>query len=249
MAYTEIGDIASKSIIYLDVNSNLDEAIKLIAKENIRNVVVYDGDADEYAYIGVDEVVHYITANTDVTTPLVKLGLHPLISIPKTYNIFEASYFFIENESILGILDDDGELCGVLSFIDILSATMDMNKAMLLAPVRSLVYKNSALMTKKGVKLNSLLKELDSVPTDCIVVHEHEVPIGVITKRDITSMVASGESLERVVEECMHSPVFTVNEDLSVKDAFEVISQYKYKRILVVDAAGLEHSHRAGCGI
>ncbi|MBN2782250.1 MAG: EAL domain-containing protein [Campylobacterales bacterium] len=235
MNYPEVGNIASKTIIYLDINAILDEAIKLITQKSVRNIVVHDQDSDEYAYIGVDEVVHYITANTDVNTSLVKLGLHPLISIPKSYNIFEASYFFIENEAILGVLDDDGELCGVLSFIDILSATMNMNENLLFSPVRSLVYKNSALMTKRGVKLNSLLKELDSVPTDCIVVHEDEVPIGLITKRDITAMVARGESLSRTVDECMNSPVFTVNEDLSVRDALNTINQYKYKRILVVD--------------
>ncbi len=235
MDYPTVESIASKNVIYLDLNSVLDEAIKLITQKSVRNIIVHDIDSDEYAYIGVDEVVHYITQNTDVNTPLVKLGLHPLIRIPKDYNIFEASYFFIENESILGVQGDHDSLFGVLSFIDILSATMNMNESLLESSVSALVYKNTALMSNKGVLLSSLLNKLDSSPTDCIVIHDNNVPYGLITKRDITAMVARGESLDRPVEECMSSPVFSVNGNLVVKEALETVNKYKYKRILVVD--------------
>jgi diguanylate cyclase (GGDEF)-like protein len=235
MEYPLVSDIASRNVIYLEINSVLDQAIKLITEKSVRNIVVHDLDSDEYAYIGVDEIVHYITKNTDVNTPLVKLGLHPLISIPKEYNIFEASYFFIENESILGVLDKDGSLYGVLSFIDILSATMEVNEKLLESSVSKLVYKNTALMTQKGVSVNSLLSKLDSMNTDCIVVHEDYIPLGIITKRDITAMAAKGISLDIFVEDCMSRPVFSLNGSVSIGKAIETINKYKYKRIFVVD--------------
>jgi diguanylate cyclase (GGDEF)-like protein len=233
-----VENVASTNIISLDTNAVLSEAIKLITEKSIRNVVVHDADADEYAYIGVDEILKCITSNTDPNTSLVKLGLHPLIGIPKDYNIFEASYFFIENESIIGVLNDDGSLFGVISFIDILSATMSINEQIVNAPVSQLVYKNTAFMSNKGVILSSLLSELNSSSTDCIIVHENDTPLGMITKRDVTAMVANGKTLDIAVEECMNGPVFTVDGDITVKEALDTVNKYRYKRILVVDEVG-----------
>ena len=235
MNYPLVGDIASKKIIYLSHEAILNDAISLITEHGIRNIVVHDADVDEYAYIGIDEVVHAITMKLDVGTPIVKIGLHPLISIPEDYNIFEASYFFIENESLVGVVNDEGKLSGVVSFIDVLSASMSLNKNMLDSPVRSIVYKNSAVMTSDGVYLDSLLESLDSMPTDCVVVHEDNIPKGVITKRDITKRIAKNESLNIPVEVCMHSPLFTVDGEISVRDALEIVQEHKHKRIFVVD--------------
>ena len=235
MNYPLVGDVASQKIIYLDSSAILDEAIKLITENSVRNIIVHDSLIDEYAYIGVDEVVHSISAKIDVNIKLSKLGLHPLVRIPKSYNIFEASYFFIENESILGVINDDGTLFGVVSFVDVLSASMSISEETLDSPIRSMVLKNSAIMTIKGVVLSSLISELDSMPTDCIVVHEQGVPLGIITKRDITKFISKGNSLECIVDDCMTQPIFSVDGNISIKRALDVMQEHKYKRIFVTN--------------
>jgi len=134
--YPLVKDVATKEIIYLDSNDTLDSAIKLITEHGVRNIVVHDADIDEYAYIGVDEVVHAIATDLDTSSLIVNVGLHPLLCVPKDYNIFEASYFFIEDESLIGVINEDGTLFGVLSYIDILNATMNGKEDILSSPVR-----------------------------------------------------------------------------------------------------------------
>lgn len=238
MNYPLVGDIASPNIIYLDSSAKLSEAIKLITEKNVRNIIVHDSNIDQYAYVGVDEVVHSIIEKIDEDSPLHTLGLHPLIILPKKYNIFEASYFFIENESLLGVYDDDGTLFGVVSFVDILKASMKMSEDMLEFPVRSLVLKNSAIMTNKGVVLDTLIKNLDSMPTDCIVVHENNIPKGIITKKDITYRIAKKEPLDCLVEECMSYPILSINGDITIRKALDIMNEHRYKRIFVTDNDG-----------
>ncbi|MEA2098820.1 MAG: CBS domain-containing protein, partial [Campylobacterota bacterium] len=105
-------------------------------------------------------------------------------------------------------------------------------------PVRSLVLKNSAIMTNKGVVLDTLIKNLDSMPTDCIVVHENNIPKGIITKKDITYRIAKKEPLDCLVEECMSYPILSINGDITIRKALDIMNEHRYKRIFVTDNDG-----------
>lgn len=65
-------------------------------------------------------------------------------------------------------------------------------------------------------------------------------PIGMITDRDITCrVVARGRNpLDLRVEDCMSTPVFTVELDTDVADVCRFMEQRQIRRVPVVDRSG-----------
>jgi CBS domain-containing protein len=69
---------------------------------------------------------------------------------------------------------------------------------------------------------------------------EDEIPIGIITERDITKMVGfSGKFLaDMPVLEAMSQPLITIGPAASVKDAVYLMEQKNIRRLPVVDMKG-----------
>jgi CBS domain-containing protein len=72
------------------------------------------------------------------------------------------------------------------------------------------------------------------------VVDEQGVPVGVVTDRDITiRVVAEGrDTMSATASDAMSSPVQTVREDSSLKDATQLMEAAKIRRVPVVDQQG-----------
>ena len=69
---------------------------------------------------------------------------------------------------------------------------------------------------------------------------ENNLPIGVITDRDIVCRtVARGlNPLELTVADCMSKPCVTVTPDMSVEECSRILEENKIRRVPVVDADG-----------
>ena len=69
---------------------------------------------------------------------------------------------------------------------------------------------------------------------------ENNLPIGVITDRDIVCRtVALGlNPLDLTVADCMSKPCATVTPDMSVEDCSRIMKEHKIRRVPVVDADG-----------
>jgi CBS domain-containing protein len=69
---------------------------------------------------------------------------------------------------------------------------------------------------------------------------EDEIPIGIVTERDITKMVGfSGKFLaDMPVLEVMSQPLITIGPAVSVKDAVYLMEQKNIRRLPVVDMKG-----------
>ena len=72
------------------------------------------------------------------------------------------------------------------------------------------------------------------------VVDEQGVPVGVVTDRDIAiRVVAEGrDTMGATAADAMSSPVQTVREDSSLKDATQLMEAAKIRRVPVVDQQG-----------
>ena len=72
------------------------------------------------------------------------------------------------------------------------------------------------------------------------VVDDTDMPIGVITDRDIVCRtVARGlNPLDLAVGECMTAPCVTVTPDMSVEECCRILEDNKIRRVPVVDADG-----------
>ncbi|MGE3859874.1 MAG: CBS domain-containing protein [Nitrososphaeraceae archaeon] len=65
-------------------------------------------------------------------------------------------------------------------------------------------------------------------------------PIGIITERDIARLVAfsSNLSTDTPTSEIMSSPLITINQNSSIKDASDLMQQHNIRRLPVLDNKG-----------
>ncbi|WP_456466101.1 CBS domain-containing protein [Methanopyrus sp.] len=73
-----------------------------------------------------------------------------------------------------------------------------------------------------------------------VIVDEEERPVGIVTERDLVIKVVSRglRPDEVVAREIMSSPVITVNEDVDVNEAVEIMVDKGIRRLPIVDEEG-----------
>jgi diguanylate cyclase (GGDEF)-like protein len=241
MQYRRVEEIASTNIIKVDFDATFRDAIRIITEKGVRNIVVTDEDVDLYAYIGVDEIVRFSAQKVDLDTPLSALGLHPLIVIPRRYDVFDASALFLDEISLLGVSNEDGSLFGVVSHFDVLSIGATMSEHIMDSPIEVLVLSSSVAAASPEDLLTSNIEALAESSMDCILVHEANRPVGIVTKRDITRLLAEEQAIDQPIRDFMSSPLITFESNISIREALDSIRKHRYKRIIVTREDGSLH--------
>ena len=97
------------------------------------------------------------------------------------------------------------------------------------------------IMTKNVVSIgvnNSVFEAaelMSSKQVSCLVIMDGEVPIGIVTERDIVRrVVAKKMPLDTKVSEIMSKSLITVNPDASLKEAARLMSSNKIRRLPVL---------------
>jgi CBS domain-containing protein len=76
---------------------------------------------------------------------------------------------------------------------------------------------------------------MDSMKIGCLIVAQNEVPVGIVTERDIVRrIVAKKVSSEVKISEIMTKKLVTVDPDSSLKDAARLMSNNGIRRLPVV---------------
>ena len=238
MEYSKVEDIATQNFHTLDFNATFKEAVEKITETGIHNLVIYDDNADIYGYIGVNEIVKFASKNIPISTKLFELGLHPLVVIPRDYDVLKASTFFLNDISILGISNEDGSLFGTINHFDILSVGMSINDKIMESPIEIMILSNTTIKANPNDILHDHLENLSALHLDCIIIEENKKPIGILTKRDITRLLAEDKSIKKQIKEYMSSPLITFNYDISIQEALNSIQKQHHKRIIVTNEDG-----------
>jgi diguanylate cyclase (GGDEF)-like protein len=88
--------------------------------------------------------------------------------------------------------------------------------------------------------LSDVIETMKDSPHSCLIITENEIPVGIITERDIVrlvgGLVSDCLSLGQPVREVMSQPVVTIDANTSLLDAL-VIAKSKHVRHLPVDNA------------
>jgi CBS domain-containing protein len=97
------------------------------------------------------------------------------------------------------------------------------------------------IMTKNVVSIgvnNSVFEAselMNSKRVGCLVIMDGEVPIGIVTERDIVRrVVAKKLPLDTKVSEIMSTSLITVDPDASLKEAARLMSSNKIRRLPVL---------------
>lgn len=92
--------------------------------------------------------------------------------------------------------------------------------------------------------ISEILEVMRDRHISCVVVLENSEPVGIITERNIVSFAARQEEAfeDFPVRELMSSPVVSANRNIDIFEAYNLLSGYGLRHLVVVD----ENGHLAG---
>lgn len=90
------------------------------------------------------------------------------------------------------------------------------------------------------VTVREVARKMAKESTDCVILVKGLTPVGVITERDlVVKILGDGVDPDKVLaKDIMSTALITTSPDTSMTDAAKLMSEYKIRRLLVVDNKG-----------
>lgn len=236
MKFPNIGDIATREVVTIDVKHTFQEAIEKMLKNEHRNIIVVD--KDKYFVIGIVDVLTLKTSNVDVNTPLKDIQLTNVPTISKEQNILEAIDYLNNSIEYICVTNTDGSLYGLVTHTDI-TENIDPDTLMDNYRLQDFLKLGRRMKwVKREAKISSLLEDMVNNLYDNVVVVEDLKPIGIFTTKDVMRLLKENVDLDSQIQDYMSSPVQSIHKNFSIREALAFIKERQFKRIVVVDDDG-----------
>jgi diguanylate cyclase (GGDEF)-like protein len=238
MHFPNISDITTTSIVYTTIDDTLENATKKMYESNHRNIVVVDEKNKNYYILLSHDIVLLKINDDNFKKPLSDFDLTQMPTIHKDKNILESLGFLQSSIEYICVLDKHDNLYGILAFADIIgnidpTTLMDSYKVGDMIKMSRQVQKSN-----KEEKTSDALVKMASQKLDSLIIVNCDQPIGIITTKDAIQLLKSESNLTLPVSAYMSSPVDTISEHATIKDALEFLQNHNYRRVVVVDDNG-----------
>ncbi len=237
MKFPKIGDIATRSIVSIDIKSSFTQAMNKMLNNEHRNIVVID--LNNFYILNIIDILNIQTNSVDVNTPLCDLELSKIPVIYKEKNILESLEYLNNSTEYICVINEDNSLYGLVTHTDITS-NIDPDTLMDNYRLEELLKLGRRMKwVNKDEKISSLLKDMVNNFYDNVIVVEKLKPIGIFTTKDIMRLIKNKIDMDVEIEKHMSSPVDTIHKSSSIREALAFINERKYKRAIVVEDNGI----------
>lgn len=238
MEFKSVLEIATKHITSVSRKDSIMRAAELMIQSNLRNVLIVDDGVKEYGIITVSDITSFLLNGVSFTDLIESVNYKIVKKVSKNVNALEASFLIREDVSYLCVVGDEEELLGVVSMSNIISS-IDTEFVANDMKLGHIICKTKARTVKPTDSLSAVFHRVNSTPTEAVIVaNDLHIPIGIITKRDIVKLIINKVDMTREAQEFMCSPLVTVSETTTVKEALELMNKKRFKRIIVVESSG-----------
>jgi len=211
MNFPKIYEIATTQVSKVNVDASLCEAIELMFQSE--------------PYI-------------DKHLPLREISLSSLPTLHKEKNIFDALEFVRHDYEHIVVVDDMGELYGIVSQTDILSS-IDPDTMMEVFKISDLLkIRKRTRWVDKEMSTEEIFRFMEAYNHDATMIVEDRKPLGIITAKDMLYLLKQHKDLSLPVKHYMTTPVITLPHNTPLKEALSFMQDKHFKRIVTVDEEG-----------
>jgi CBS domain-containing protein len=186
----------------LSEEDSIEDAARMIFKTGLRALPVTDGQ-NVVGLLSAHDIVNYASK----TANFKKATAESVMSYPETVtedtDIGKARLLMREkNISRIPVVGKNQNLVGIVTIFDLLKAiqhpreklnfySMTQERETLMGTPISVVYDKNATTAEKQTPLSTLVSTLDKDETDGLVVVENQIPVGVVTEKDLLEFYIS----------------------------------------------------------
>ena len=236
MKFPVVSDIASTSVISVDVNSSIENALDIMLENNHRNIVVLDNE--NFRILTVIDVLNIKKQSLNISMKLFELNLPIVPVLDKNKNVLDTLEYLKNSLEYICVVNPDKTLYGLVTHTDI---TSNIDPDTLMDNYRLsdfLKLGRNIKWVKKNVITSVLLQDMINGLVDNAVIVDNMKPIGILTTKDVMHLIKQKSNLEVEVSEYMTKPVDAIHKNSSIREALEFVKKKHYKRVVVVDDEG-----------
>ncbi|HEX8978301.1 MAG TPA: PAS domain S-box protein [Parasulfuritortus sp.] len=229
-------DIATRDVVDIPHDGQLGRAARIMAERRISSILVVDDAKQPLGIVTERNILRAMQAGQAADTPVAEAMSAPIISVPELMTCQEA-YLLCQRKGIrhLALVDETGKLSGVVSETDF-RLHLHLTTLAGRRPVAA-VMTRTVLSLPPDADLKRALELMDAHCDNCVVVVEHNRPVGIVTERDVVRLYAHENGMP-TLGEIMVSPVRSISTDATVNDAASHMLAARVRHLVVVDRIG-----------
>ena len=232
-----IEDIAVKTIISIEIDKPLKEAIRKMVSSNHRNIVVIETLPDnhkKFYLLTITDLIEYKLGNINEDVLLKDLTLSPAKILQRDLNILNVLNEVDATDKYMVIVEKY-ELIGILSYSDIIN-NIDPKVLMKKQTIATLILQYKATTTYENTSTIQAIRLMKENNSDSIIIidDEHKA-LGIFTTKDFINLIHLNADLHKPISCYMTKPVCTLSENSTISEAIDFIRDKHFKRIVVTN--------------
>jgi len=225
--HLRVTDYMTPDPISVKSNLNLNDAISIMAKKKIGNVIVNDEKGMPSSILTEREILTYLVKDGRIPDIEMKdVNTKPFATVSPNDLVLNAAKTLIEKKKRL-LVFDNVKLVGIITVSDMLRGLRTIGGNPHLEKVVSTkvysceyfdsIFKSINLMFKKRIGSVLIIKD--------------DLPFGIFTERDLLWVLTKNVSLQERLANYSTYPLITAKYGIKGNDAAEIMSKNKIKRL------------------
>lgn len=231
-----LGDLMSPQVKVISPRLTLDEVARLMMESRISCLVVEE-NRQLLGILTERDMVKLLHHRTNSTALVAEVMSSPVITA-RPEETFRNGMMLMREMVLrhLVIVGADGGVLGVVSESDMRARLSNDMVGRVRNLQAALDRKSPAL--EPGVSLAVAVERMVAGRWDYVVVTQDDVPLGILTERDIPHLLAQKIDPSITLDEVMSKPVMTIPFEAELFDAMRLMSERRFRHLVAVDSAG-----------
>lgn len=231
-----IRDIASKAILYCEPQASVLEVAKILHAERKSSVIVSQNQQILGIWTEADALTLDLSNPAIFDCKIIEVMQSPVITIQEWKPLSDA-VILMRTRGIrhLLVVDSNGNASGVVSQTDLVQSH-GVESFLTIKDVKSVVYR-FPLVLNENLPIYELVKIMRANNAEIAIIHLPERPMFTFSERDLMSLIAQ-QNVDCLIAELDNCPLVTVNEQMSLLAARQLMEIEKIRHLAVVDADG-----------
>ncbi|UQB42812.1 response regulator [Thiomicrospira microaerophila] len=232
MLLPKLIDIATKNVISLQDSLSINDAVHLMAEQQLRDVIV-TGEAG-LRILTPRELIQFRLQQFDFNLPLSQVVLNKVPVLNPEATIFQALDVIRNHPDEYVCLLEQDQLVGIVSYTD-LAGCLDPAHLAQNALLGDVLCNIPFVKVYLQESTEQVFSKLNQAQQTAAVVFDGDSAKGMITQTDIVKLFDQDSDLKLPAERVMSSPLKTFDAKLSLGQALLEARAQKVKRLVVVD--------------
>lgn len=233
MKFPLIKDIANTDVVSISINCSVSEALNSMLQENHRNVIIVD--ENDFKIITIMNILNLMSEQVSFDSKLLELDLESVPTITIEKNVLDTLQYLNNSVEYICAVNPDKSLFGLITHTDI-SSNIDPDTLMDNYKLEYFLRLGKRMKwVSQDETTSTLLQSMIDGQFDNVIIVENKVPIGILTTKDVIKLIKNKVDLEKSISHYMVSPVMSITQSASIKEALSFIKDKHFKRVVVVD--------------